>query len=310
MFKRGVLAEQSFWIKALTLLGIEFLTFCLGSFLGFAGSYLLFSTPPLALQSLVEDPFALPNGVAILQFLQFTQAISLFVIAPLFFVYLVAPQGQTFIAWKGSPKRSFWWTATIITFVASPVITLLVNINEAMQLPAFLSSMESWMKEQEASAKTLTDAFLSGTTIADLFLNILIVGVLAGLGEELFFRGVLQKLIADHTKKIHLSIFVTAVLFSAIHMQFYGFLPRLALGMLLGYLYHWSGSLWVSILAHSVNNSLAVIASYLYKQGTISLNPDDESLMPWYIILISLLLTGTLVYQLHKNRRVDSLWQD
>ena len=89
-------------------------------------------------------------------------------------------------------------------------------------------------------------------------MNILIIAIMAGIGEELMFRGVIQKILIGWTKDIHLGILYTAIIFSTIHFQFYGFVPRMILGMVLGYLYIWSKSLWVPVIAHAINNALTV----------------------------------------------------
>ena len=106
--------------------------------------------------------------------------------------------------------------------------------------------------------------------IGDLVVNLIIVALLAAVGEELLFRGSMQNIFLEWTKNKHAAVWITAVLFSALHAQFYGFLPRMLLGVVLGYLYIWSGSLWLSMLFHFLNNGLAVLFSYLIAKGTIS----------------------------------------
>jgi membrane protease YdiL (CAAX protease family) len=98
--------------------------------------------------------------------------------------------------------------------------------------------------------------------LGDLLLNLLVIAIVPAIGEELLFRGYLQQSFSNWLSNPHVAIIVTAVLFSAIHLHFQAFLPRFILGVLLGYLFYWSGSLWLPILAHFANNAQAVIISY------------------------------------------------
>ena len=139
-----------------------------------------------------------------------------------------------------------------------------------MTLPAFLESLEQWMKTSEESAKVLTEQFMHATTFGGLIINLLLMAVLPALGEELTFRGVLQQLFRGSnvselqgSRVPHLAIWCSAILFSAIHLQFYGFVPRMLMGALFGYALVWTGSLWVPILMHFTNNAAAVILYFI-----------------------------------------------
>jgi membrane protease YdiL (CAAX protease family) len=131
------------------------------------------------------------------------------------------------------------------------------------QLPESMQSLEQNFKAAEESSKNMVNVMISGTSISALIINILLVGLLPAVGEELLFRGVIQKHLAAMFKNQHVAIFIAAFLFSAVHFQFYGFIPRLMLGMIFGYLVYYSGSMWTAIFAHFFNNSMAVIAIFL-----------------------------------------------
>mgnify|MGYP003687142145 FL=1 len=150
----------------------------------------------------------------------------------------------------------------ILFIVLIPLINYSVMLNELLDLPEFLHSIETWMKNAEESAKKITTAFLSMNSISELLLNIVLIAVLPALGEELIFRGILQQLINKDLKTYHIGIWVSAIIFSAIHFQFYGFFPRMFLGAFFGYLFYWSGNLWLAIFAHCLNNATGVIAAY------------------------------------------------
>jgi hypothetical protein len=134
--------------------------------------------------------------------------------------------------------------------------------------------------------------------------NLIIVALLAAVGEELLFRGAMQNIIIEWTKNKHTAVWITAILFSAMHAQFYGFLPRMLLGVVLGYLYIWSGSLWLSMLFHFLNNGLAVLFSYLIGKGTISETAETVGAgdTPVYFVLLSLVVSAGLMFVIYKNR--------
>lgn len=243
--------EQSHWaIKVIQWLGCIFL---LSMFA--AGSMFVFEQP---------------LSVTSLKWIQLFQSAAMFLLPPLCMAYLWAKAPMQWL--KVDKFQSFKVSsmAILLMLVALPAINLLADINQQMALPAFLEPLETWMKTQEETAKQLTEQFLSVTTYSGLIINILLMALLPAVAEELTFRGVLQRLfqgsnVSDfHTVKVpHIAIWVTAILFSAIHMQFYGFLPRMLMGALFGYMLVWTGSLWVPILMHFTNNAMAVILYFV-----------------------------------------------
>ena len=159
-----------------------------------------------------------------------------------------------------------------IILVSGPVIEWTSMLNQHLVLPSWMNSIETWMRSSEDQATEITKAFLSTKSIGGLLGNLVIVAVLPALGEELLFRGLLQKLIKRMTGNGHAAIWITAALFSALHLQFFGFLPRLLLGALFGYLLEWTGMLWLPILAHFINNATGVITYFVTGEG---LEPDQ-----------------------------------
>ncbi|WP_297903057.1 CPBP family intramembrane glutamic endopeptidase [uncultured Parabacteroides sp.] len=142
----------------------------------------------------------------------------------------------------------------------SPTINLLGLLNKQMELPAFMSPIEEWMQAQENLAEQLTVRLLSSDNIGVILANLIVIAVTAGITEEFLFRGALQRVIGKWSSNPHTIIWVAAILFSAFHLQFYGFLPRMILGAYFGYLLYWSKSIWIPVFAHFINNAFAVIA--------------------------------------------------
>jgi len=147
-------------------------------------------------------------------------------------------------------------------------------------------------------------------SVSQMLYMVFMIGLLPALGEELLFRGILQRLFSEWTRNIHAGIWISAVLFSAMHMQFYGFIPRMMLGALLGYLLAWSGSLWLPVIAHFINNASAVVLTYLFSKNVIELDADkigtgDEMNVVWIsIVVVAFLLL--LIYRIEKNRRLEN----
>ena len=188
----------------------------------------------------------------------FTQDLIIFISTPLL---------TQFFLWKDSTKKSLQLRTPNLIILAlgvmaiisiSPLIDVLSTWNQGLQLPKSLRSIEDWMINTEKAAEVATNTLLNTDSWGGFFMNIIIIAIMAGIGEELMFRGVIQKILIGWTKNIHLGILYTAIIFSAIHFQFYGFVPRMILGMVLGYLYIWSKSLWVPVIAHAINNALTV----------------------------------------------------
>ena len=210
--------------------------------------------------------FEQPLSVSSLKWIQFFQSAAMFLLPPLCMAYLWSKQPLEWLKLKGERvkvKSEGVW-AVVLMLVALPAINLLAHINEQIALPAFLEPLEAWMKTQEETAKNLTDQFMHVTTFGGLIINLLLMAVLPAISEELTFRGVLMNLFKVKGESVpHLAIWCSAILFSAIHLQFYGFVPRMLMGALFGYMLVWTGSLWTPILMHFTNNAMAVILYFV-----------------------------------------------
>jgi membrane protease YdiL (CAAX protease family) len=211
----------------------------------------------------------------VLRVSQMCMSIALFVLSPFAFAYFVSPKIQPFlkldvnIQWKSAGLLAVYMLLII------PFVNLLSYFNHQLVLPDGLAAVEAWMKASEAEVAHLTERILTTHTIWGLLFNIFIVAFLPAIGEELFCRGVLQRIFQDW-KGVRMAIWISAIIFSTIHLQFYGFVPRLLFGVFFGYLLIWSGSLWLPILAHFVNNATAVIFYYFTKNG--SHQPNIETI--------------------------------
>ncbi len=204
------------------------------------------------------------------------------------------------LQWTNTPRLlSNIVIGGIWLFTALPLVQWLYQINAALPLP-------EWMRQAEASSSTLISNLLVSQSTTELLLNVLVIAVLPALGEEMIFRGLLQRRLQAWTRNHHTAIWIAAALFSAFHFQFEGFLSRMALGALLGYLLFFSGTLWVPIIVHFLNNGLQIIALHFSER---SFSEMDISQMPppsIPLIVISAIFVAGIGYFLYQFNRPDT----
>lgn len=192
----------------------------------------------------------------------------------------------------------------ILAFVVSYVfVAFLTQWNKAIALPESMHTVEQWMRDMEDSAMQMTDKFLSGKTVGSLIANLLTMGVLAAISEEVFFRGALQQFLREMTRNDQVAVWISALIFSVMHLQFYGFFPRLILGVLLGYLFLYTQNLWIPILMHFLNNAFIIIVTYLGADSSLMERMDGIPVTAPFAIaaLVSGILT-VLLFRLYKKR--------
>lgn len=152
--------------------------------------------------------------------------------------------------------------ALLTLLVSVPAMNLIIEWNQNLHLPESMSEIEQTLRTLEENAAAVTDTLMAGASLPSLIVSILIIGVLAGLSEELFFRGAMQRLIMSMRVNPHAAIWMVAFIFSLFHFQFFGFVPRVLLGAFFGYLLWWSKSLWIPVIVHMFNNSLVVCTTW------------------------------------------------
>jgi membrane protease YdiL (CAAX protease family) len=212
-----------------------------------------------------------------LGFMRLTQMLNqvgFFLIPPFLFALLSERYPFSFLGFN-KPRIIHFFAAILLLVAAGPLTGYLAGWNERLILPTELSGLADWMRTSEDTASKLTNRLLNAPGTTSLIVNIIMIGLLPSLGEELLFRSALIGIFRKIFRGIHLPVIISALLFSALHLQFLGFLPRFMLGLLFGYLFVWSGSVWIPVIAHFINNSSVVFASYLYNNG-ISDIPADE----------------------------------
>ena len=188
----------------------------------------------------------------------------------------------------------------LLTFLFVIVNSPVVVWNKSIVFPELLSSFESWAKLKESQLEKLTIYLVSFESFSEYLIGIIAIALIPGFFEEFLFRGIIQKNINLVSKNHHLAIWLSALIFSAIHMQFYGFFPRLLMGALFGYLFYWSGSIFYAVAAHAFNNFFSLTIWYSTQLGFFGeeykLGVNDPPDLPIIVILLSLSLFLIVLY--------------
>lgn len=185
-----------------------------------------------------------------------------------------------------SPRFTKYLLAIVFMLAIMPAIEFISSLNASYSFSESLKGLEEYLRNIDESAMQSTMKALAGNGVGAFILNLIVLAITPAVCEEMFFRGVLQKFFVGNIRNKHIAILLTAFIFSAIHMQFSGLLPRFILGTVLGYLFYSSGSLWLSIVAHATNNALVVIAAFFFG-AEVSASPDLSAYAnPWWICAI------------------------
>ncbi len=293
--------------KLILLFGIILVFAISVSLSGLVAGMLFFNISLSEISSFVSNPNT-PSAILFLKFYQVINQVGIFILPVLLFSYLVSNNSMKYLNLNSFPKLISILLGGIIIYSILPFVNYLDEINRQIIFPDYLSGIEQWMIDKERQAKELTEIFLKADTFTGLLLNIFIVALIPAIGEELMFRGVLLSLFKEIFKNIHVAVILSAIIFSAIHIQFFGFLPRVLLGIILGYLFVFTGNLWVPIFAHFLNNASSAIIYFLHSNDYIKISMDDfgSSTNSVYIIG-SLLITIWLLIIIYQKEGVDRI---
>jgi len=291
---KGIYANKSSTSKVGILFLLIFLSLILHTLIAVA-LVALFSDNGMAL--IQNQDLSNQASVNYLKLMQLFSGVGLFITPTLLYAYLT---NFDFKLFKLSRQNTILVIA--IMMIITPFIGLLLEWNMMISFP-------EWLLQFDINSEAIVTAFLQMDTIWDLFYTILVIAVVPAIGEELLFRGYLQQKLGNWLSNPHSAILITAFLFSTIHFHFQGMIPRFVLGVLLGYLFYWSNSLWLPILAHFVNNAQAVILSYpLFKIDSGAYSVFPESSADPMIALLSLASVALLLYILHQNISIKKGW--
>ncbi len=273
--KEPFLASYSAPLKLIALVILLLLSLLFSSIFGLAFALPFWGMDVLEMIS--RSDYSNPSTLSFLKYYQIVNQLGLFIIPPLFMAYWSSRKIIDYLKLNVKPELRAVLISTAIIFISLPFISWLGEINRNMNLPDYLSGIEAWMKRSEIKANQLIIAFLDVKGFGGMLFNLFMIAVIPAVGEEFLFRGVVLRLFKEWTKNVHIAVIISAILFSALHLQFYGFLPRFFLGVILGYSFVWTGSLWIPMLIHFINNGFAIV--YIYVTGSTDLiNSDVESI--------------------------------
>jgi membrane protease YdiL (CAAX protease family) len=295
--------RKTFLLRLLTL---AFVLLC-GLFVTFLLYFaVLLLQKDLDIASIEQNLKAFVMTAGQIRILQTLQTFCIFILPPFVLCQLFAVEHRNFLSLR-LPGWKEALMGIVSMVVMMPFLNVLVAWNAGLHLPEAFQGLEQSMRASEDASAVITDRLMAGTTAIDLGLNLLVVAVLAGIGEELFFRGLLLRMLTDAFKTKdgndlkpwarHLSIWVIAIVFSAIHNQFFGFFPRMVLGAWFGYLLWFTGSIWVPVFAHFTNNALSTIVVFAQNKGMLTDDPDRWGMDgTWWLSILSLALTTVTIW--------------
>lgn len=229
------------------------------------------------------------------------QDLVLFMLPALVTAMLITRLPATFLMIDRRPELKLLMWGLLALVFSIPAMETIIAWNNQLQLPP---ALEEQLRQAEMQAQQMIEVMLGGHNVGSLVMGILLVGMLAPLAEELFFRGCLQRLFTTGGMNIHLAVWITAIIFSAMHGQVYGFVPRMLLGALFGYAAVWSRSLWVPVLMHALNNTLYVIGRYIGQANSSLSLPETTALTTGTLLIAaaSLLLTAACLVMMYRHR--------
>lgn len=213
-------------------------------------------------------------------------ATSTFIVGPLLYWYIFEKKSIKYFFSGERNYLKFIILTVILTLAAMIVNTIFIDWNMHIKFPKWLKEFEKWAQQKEETLKVLTNFITNCKNPKDLFKTALVISIIPAISEELVFRGILQNLFIRGTKNIHIAILLSAFIFSTIHLQVYGFVPRFLLGVLFGYIYAWTKNLAFPITAHFSNNMFALLLLFFQQKKRIGLDLTDGQMVPLPIIIL------------------------
>ena len=280
--------EKSVGYRFAMLLVLMIAGAMLGYIIALTSIPLVFQIPFSALMQVLNMDSGLEITPAVLKYVQLILATFVFIVPANAYSHLFSDNTFVFFEFK-KPSLVFLFFASLLWLFTLPIISFLADINNKIAFPTSFAGLENSFRLAEARAENATRFLLNITSLSGLMVNLLVIAVVAAIAEELIFRGIIQKLLFEQSKNIHLAIWLTALVFSLFHLQFFAIIPRIVLGAALGYTFYWSKSIWVPIFFHFINNASIVFVSYLYQKKLIATDPNEITFFPNSVLFVAFL---------------------
>jgi len=284
-------------MATLTLLvaGIGFLL--VGPLIGFFISTPFFDGTILEQAEKMADPMSHEEFRVPLYLMQGCATLIGLAVLPIIFTFGAERKGLNYFFGGVKNYGIMFLLLLILTIAFMATNSVLISWNANLHFPDFMNGFETWARNYESKAEALTKFMTQFESGGEFLLAFVVIAIFPAVSEELLFRGMLQRQLHQGLGNIHVAIWTSAILFSAFHLQFFGFVPRLLLGGLFGYLYYWSGNLWMPIFAHFVNNGFSVVMIYLNQKGVVDMDVEStDTVAPWPAVVASAFLVIALLY--------------
>ncbi len=281
--------------------------YILGPLIGSAIAIPFFENGLTDMMELSKDPTGDPSFKIPLFITQGVAALIGLIIIPWLFLYIRRDHPSKSLFPKSTGALGYILTAVVV-FTFMGVNSLFIEWNASIHFPEFLKPLEEWARMNEDMLAEATTFLTTFDSPGQFVLAFMVIAVIPGIGEELVFRGLVQRKLIEGRLNPHLSIWLAAIIFSAIHIQFFGFIPRMLLGVLFGYLYYWSGDLRVPILAHFMNNGLTISIVYAHQMGWIDFDIENSESPTLVSVILFSIITGivlVVLYRYFNLRKID-----
>lgn len=297
------LKTKPVWVQLLIFLGIAFGSFFIASAVGVRVLSKMTGIGFFQMQDFKGWEASNPAMLTFIRGMILLQFLFLFTLPSLLFSYLSDPQPARYLGLRPPHKSLYWALGLLAIVVAYPFVEYLAFLNQKLPVA---ESTGKWMKQLEEQAAKQIGFMLRDRSPLELVKNLVFIALFAGVGEELFFRGVLQRMFIRLTRNPWMGIVLTAAIFSGIHFQFYGFFPRFFLGILLGAFYWYSGSLWVAILAHFLYDAAVITVIYFNPQMLAA--PEAQLIEGGqWALLAGAMISLALTFVILRKMQADSL---
>jgi len=287
MENKGLLHNMGGWS--------QFFFFC---FLAFFG--MIAATFVLAMSLNMDNLWQSANTMRLAQAIQ---TIIMFLCSALAFAYLCHGNVKSYFKVEIDVNFKYLLLAVVLIIALQPLVYAVSYYNHQLVLPDFLAPLENWMKEKEVVTERIMNLLFEKRTITELVFNLLVIAVVAGLAEEFFFRGCIQQIIQKIVNNPHTAVWIAAIIFSVMHFQFYGFVPRVLLGALLGYLYIWSGNIWVPVIIHTIHNAINIVIAFVFYNTEMYVRMENFNLVDNTLFIIpSAFLSSVALFILYRKK--------
>ena len=300
--------QRPAWISVIFIFLTAMLGFIvIGPLIGFMLSIPFIEGDLTSLLSKLGSPSQYPELRVPLFIMQGSATLFGLIVVPSIYIFGIEKRSVLSL-FKDKPLYSRSVSLTILVVIVFMIPnTFFVEWNSHISMPDFLKGFESWARDKEDLASEMTTFLTTFDSFGQFSFAFFVIAVLPGIGEEFVFRGMLQPELQRATGNPHAAIWISAIMFSAIHLQFFGFVPRMLLGVLFGYLYYWSGNIIMPMLAHFINNGFSLVLLYLYQLDIISIDLEStESAPPILVVLFTLITFGILLHLKKFHRENNS----